>query len=204
MPFISTLDVINAMLSGLGESPLNTLDSAHPLVAAGTRMIGTANLREQGKSWWFNKELVQLTPDADTGYIYCPDDSLRVDPTQGTLNYVQRGRRLYKAYAPGTDPYKFTQTVLCWLVRLVPFDDLPPSAQLLVSYSAQREFSLAYDADKLKYQVIDAAYKEALIDISAEHIRNVNANMFRREGVANIINQVTPRFTGNQNVLDRL
>lgn len=192
MAVLSRLDVINEMLASLSESPLNTLDEAHPLVAAGLRMLRIVNTREQSKGWWFNKELVTLPPD-EKGYIYTPDDTLRIDPTNTTLNYVQRGRRLYKSFAPATtDSFKFDQPVTCWLVREVPFDDLPASAQLAVSYAAQVDFMRAYDADPLKLKLAISFKSDALIQLNAEHISATNANMLARPGIAAFMADVQP------------
>ncbi|GEM_PF-3175039 len=183
MTFLSKLDVVNDMLAALGETPVNDLSSGHPLVGAAVRMIGTANSREQAKAWWFNKELVTLSPD-DNGAIWLPNDTIRVDPTKTTLHYVQRGRRLYQPYARASvDKYKFTRPVTCWLVRLLPFEELPAPAQLLVSYSAQLDFMKSYDADQDKYAAVQALKREALIMLNAEHTRNQNANLLRNATV---------------------
>lgn len=195
MPAISQLDVVNEMLAALGESPVNSVDEDHPLIAAGLRMIRVANLREQAKSWWFNKEFVTLTPDIISGNIFTPEDAIRVDPTNASLNYVQRGRRLYQAYAPSSsDPYKFSDPVAVWLVRLLPFEDLPASAALLVSYAAQVDFSKAYDADTAKVQQIMLEYRSAYSILNAEHIRNVNANLLNSPGIAANLNRIGPSW----------
>lgn len=192
MSFLTQLDVINEMLASLGESPLNSLDEDHPLTAAGVRMLRIASHREQAKSWWFNKELTLLTPDV-TGTIYTPTDTIRVDPQDTGLHFVQRGRRLYKAHAPAVeDKYKFTNPVTCWLVRLLPFEDLPPSAQILVSCAAQKDFQKAYDADRLKYEQITQDYREAWMTLNAEHIRSQSVNLLRRPSTARVLNAIAP------------
>ena len=184
MTFLSKLDVINDMLAALGETPVNDLDVGHPLVGAGVRMLATANSREQAKAWWFNKELVTLTPDI-AGTIFLPEDTIRVDPTRTTLHYVQRGRRLYQPYAAASaDKYTFTKPVTCWLVRLITFEDLPAPAQLLVSYSAQLDFMKSYDADEAKYNKVKELKREALLLLNTEHIRNMNPNLLRNATVA--------------------
>lgn len=182
MPALSILDVVNDMLATLGELPLNTVDEGHPYVPTALRVIATASTREQAKSWWFNKELTDLVPDT-SGYIYVPNDCLRVDPQQDTLNYVQRGRRLYKPFEPSaSDKYKFAYTVRCWLVRELPFEDLPVPAQQVVSYSAQLEFMKAYDTDARKMSDVAMLYKEALMQLNAEQVRNVGVNILARRG----------------------
>jgi hypothetical protein len=181
MSFLTELDVVNEMLASLGESPLNTLDEDHPLVPAGQRLLRVASMREQAKSWWFNKELVTLTPDPGTGHITTPADAIRVDPSDPNLAYVQRGRRLYQTYASATaDKFRFSRPVECWLVRNLLFDDLPPSAQILISCAAVLDFQKAYDADAQKFAQIQLEYRTALTNLNAEHIRNQNVNLLNR------------------------
>lgn len=182
MPALTTLDVVNDMLATLGELPINSVDEGHPMVPAALRILATASAREQAKSWWFNKELTDLVPDL-SGTIYLPNDTLRVDPQATTLNYVQRGRRLYKPYeTSAADKYRFTHKVRCWLIREVPFEDLPVPAQHVVSFSAQLEFLKAYEADQNKVQQVAMLYREAMMTLNAEHTRNVGANLLRQRG----------------------
>lgn len=179
MPFLSNLDVVNEMLATLGELPINTLEDGHPYIAPALRILSVASAREQAKSWWFNNELTDLVPDVN-GFIYLPNDTIRVDPQAETLNYVQRGRRLYKPFEPSSaDKYKFTAKVRCWLIREVPFEDLPIPAQHLISYSAQLDFMKAYDADQNKVQQVAALRNDAWMTLNAEHTRNIGANILQ-------------------------
>lgn len=182
MPALSVLDVVNTMLATLGELPLNTVDEGHPMVPGALRTLATASAREQAKSWWFNCELTDLVPDS-SGYIYLPADVLRVDPQQTSLNYVQRGRRLYKPFETSAlDKYKFDRVVRCHLVREIPFEELPVVAQQVVSYAAQLDFMTDYEADDSKFQKVAAMYSQAMITLSSQHIRNIDVNLLRRRG----------------------
>lgn len=182
MPALDQLGIVNDMLATMGELPLNTVDEGHPLVPAALRIIATASTREQAKSWWFNRELTDLVPDP-SGFIYLPNDVLRVDPLATGLNYVQRGRRLYKPYEPSSaNKYVFRDRVRCWLVRELPFEDLPIPAQQAVSFSAQLEFVKAYEADQAKVNDLKQQYARALIDLNAEHVRNLGVNILHRRG----------------------
>lgn len=182
MPALTTLDVVNDMLATLGELPINSVDEGHPMVPAALRMIATASAREQAKSWWFNKELTDLVPD-NQGHIYLPADVLRVDPQAQNLNYVQRGRRLYKPFEPSSvDKYKFTNRVRCWLIRELPLDELPVPAQHVVSFSAQLDFMKAYEADQNKVQQVAMLYQQSMMTLNADHTRNTDVNILRRRG----------------------
>lgn len=175
--FLSELDVVNDCLSTLGELPVNELDDEHVLIAAARRCFKQVNLREQSKQWWFNTEIVRLTADADS-HIFTPSDAIRCDPLNSDYMYVQRGRRLYD---PNDATYKMKHPyVVCRLVRNVVFDDLPPTAQIVVSIATQLKFMAAYDADRVKYGQLLAEYQEAYANMNAEHIRNSNTNIIER------------------------
>lgn len=185
MPALTRLDVVNDMLACLGELPVNSLEEGHPMVPTAIRVLASANTREQAKSWWFNKELTDLLPDLD-GNIYLPNDTIKVDPQERQLNYVQRGRRLYKPYEPNASTkYTFDKKVRVWLVREIPFEDCPFTAQSLVSFSAQLDFMKSYEADQQKFQQVQALYMDSLRTLNSEHVRAQDVNMLRRRAVYN-------------------
>jgi hypothetical protein len=174
---LSQLDVVNECLAGLGELPVNSVEDGHPLIPPAIRALALANTREQGKSWWFNRELVELSPDT-SGNIYVPNDALSVDGVDRRRNVVMRGRRLYQPFERNlADKYSFTKNVVCWLVREVPFEDLPSNVQLMVSLSAQYNYLKSYDADPQKVGLIRNSLLEAMRTVNTEHIRNEQANL---------------------------
>lgn len=176
--FISELDVVNECIASLGESPLNAIDEDHPLIAPALRALRIANMREQAKGWWFNKELITLYPDPNTGYVYVPDDTINIDPTNPWTHLVVRGRRLYD---PNRDNgYVINRGVTCTLLRRIPFEDLPPMFAAYISLCTQQDFQKAYDADRLKYEQIVRDKQEAYLVLRAEDIRNVGANLLYR------------------------
>lgn len=185
MSGLTELDVVNDCLAALGEFPVNSVSEGHPLIPAALRALKTANQREQAKSWWFNRELVDLAPDVD-GHVFLPNDVLKVDPQSSSQSYVARGRRLYKPFEPTVaNKYTFTETVRVWLVREVPFEDCPITAQMLVSYSAQLDFMKSYEADNNKYGQVTQLYRDTLITLGSEHVRASGVNMLNRAAIFN-------------------
>lgn len=176
MGIISQLEIVNDMLSNLGEAEVNSLTTGHPLATRGVSVLNRSNAREQTKGWWFNTELVELAPDTQ-GNIFVPTDTLKVDPWKPSLNYTQRGRLLYNLSSGSVAPTVFTEPVLCILTRLLPFDDLPATAQFLVSAAAQLTFHLNMDGDDTKLKLLREEARVALVGCTAEHIRAVNANL---------------------------
>lgn len=178
--YLSALDVINTCLETLGEVPLNAADTDHPYAGAIQRLIRTCNYRVQAPGWWFNKEVITLSPNAVTGEIYVPHDVLSLDTNNVQKNYVLRGRRLYDV---ANQRYTFTSDVSLAIVRLIAFEDLPFLAQDLVQASVVARFVESYDADQSRIEQVRLDYALAEQACNAEHIRNVNANILYSGGV---------------------
>jgi hypothetical protein len=195
MAFLSQLDVINDMLATMGESPLNAIDEDHPLVASGVRTLKTVSWREQGKGWWFNKEILSVEADAD-GNIFVPMDAISVDPVIPTNAFVHRGRRLYN---PNGGTFTFTPgtTFSCKVVRSVPFEDLPPNAANYIGACAVLAFQVNYDGDKGKTETLKSARREAYIQLHTEHIRNVQPNLLTKGSTAEKIASLGFSGTGS-------
>lgn len=174
------LDVVNDCLSTLGESPLNSIQQDHPLVAGALKLLREANARVQSQGWWFNREVVTLQPDATTGHIALPADFLSVDPSERGQRYTERGRRLYDLDAQSVE---FDSTVDVAIIRLIPFLDLPWQAQDLVRAATVVRFVESYDADELRVQQVQIDYQAAYRSCNAEHTRFVQPNLLSQGGV---------------------
>lgn len=192
---MTELDVINEMLGTLGESPLNDVDEDHPLVAAALRKFRLTNYKEQARKWWFNTEIVTLTPDPVSKFIYVPADTINVDPRSSRDPLVQRGRRFYD---PNNATYEITGNVQCMLIRLVPFEDLPATAQAFVSASAKLAFQADFDGDQVKYRQLMDDKRDAYSILNSEHIRNCQTNLLHRAAgqdfLRNHVNHHLPTF----------
>lgn len=179
---LSQLEVINEMLASLGELPVNEIDVDHDLIASGVRKLSITNKREQGKGWWFNTEHLTLQPDAESGEIYLPSDTINVTPRSPHQLLVQRGRRLFDPRRE--DGFTINKPVAVKLVRAIPFDDLPDLARAFIGYSAIADFQVDYDADQFKYQQILAKRSDAKRDLGAEDIRNRKVNLLKNNHTA--------------------
>lgn len=137
----SELEVINLMLSVIGESPVNTVEDTGVVDAVIARKILTQALRDvQVIGWHWNTEVeYPITPSFPEGYIYLPANTLKVD-TAGvdeSLDLVQRGNRLYDRK---NHTYEIKQTVRVDLVLLLPFEELPEVARQYIAIRAARQF----------------------------------------------------------------
>lgn len=174
------LDVVNDCLTTLGETPLNSIQQDHPLVAGALKLLREANSRVQAQGWWFNREVVTLQPDASTGHIALPADFLSVDPSERDQRYTERGRRLYDLDAQSV---LFDSNVDVAIIRLIPFIDLPWSAQDLVRAATLIRFVESYDADELRVQQVQIDYQQAYRTCNTEHTRFVQPNILSQGGV---------------------
>lgn len=174
MAALSELDVVNEMLGGLGEAPLNTLDEEHPLVPAARRTLRLAAAELQAQRWWFNSEFVTLAPDPSTGDVITPGDAISVDPVDPYDHLVQRGRRLYD---PTNETYNIARSIRCKLVREIPYEDLPRIAQNLISTQAQFNFNKAYDGDRQKLSLLSDELARATAVLRAEHVSAMDVNL---------------------------
>lgn len=193
MGIITQLDVVNDMLGLLGESVVNSLTDGHPLVTTGLSRLRTANVREQSRGWWFNTETVTLPAQGD-GSVLVPDDTLKIDPTDTTLPYTLRGKKLYNLenVSGSRSPYNIGQDVAAKLVRLVPFDDLPAAAAVVVSFAAQLDFCVHMDGDNDKIGNLRAALRDTTLELRAEHIRSLSPNMLRNPSVIATLGHISP------------
>lgn len=191
---MTELDVVNSMLATMGVHPLNSLSEDDDDVAVCRKIIREASLKVQKKSWWFNREEIDLVADTEgpDHFIYTPGDAIRCDPvvrTPGPYRVVQRGRRLYDTDR-NTYAFPAGTRITCTLVRLIPFDDLPPSAKEVVSLYAVIKFQQSYDADNSKTNQLFMELSEANMDLSKEHIRNTKGNLLFKNSTAYTINRV--------------
>lgn len=181
------LDVVNSMLGLVGELPLNTVDTTHPLVPAAVAAISTQTSLVQSDFWWFNVEYPTLIPQAGSGFLLVPNDTSSADSLCQTPRTAVRGDRLYNL---DDITYVFTSPLRVRLHRVLPFADTPLVARAHIAAKAKLEFQLAYDGDSTKAQFLQQEIKETYIRLHSEHIRNAQANFLLRPSVQGTLNRM--------------
>lgn len=173
--FTTQLEVVNACLATMGETPLNTLEDDHSYKAAALEKLSQANRIEQKRGWWFNSEYIELVPDALSKYVYTPLDALAVKRVaRCSPLFTQRGKRLYNIVK---NNYEWDEKVWIDLVRLLSFDDLPFHAADVVGYGAVMRFQRDFDGDTTRYQQLSQDYARARAELVAEDVRNRKSNL---------------------------
>ncbi|AZQ96393.1 putative tail tubular protein A [Aeromonas phage ZPAH7B] len=185
---LTELEVVNACLATVGELPLVELSDDHPLVAPARQEFKMAAVSVGAKQWWFNTDRVTLQT-ANDSFVYVPQDAVAVTPIN-RADLSMRGRRLYNRLE---STFSVRGPVPCWVIRDIPFDELPVPAQLLILHTAVLAFQKNYDADEAKTQKIDRQRSDAYLTLNAEHIRQIRLNPLLSPEVAQHILTQSPR-----------
>lgn len=175
----SRLSVVNDMLGLLGESPVNDLDSFHPMVPKALNVLDTTSGEIQSDRWWFNTEDRELIPQVDTGFLMLPDNTVSVDSLSSRYQVAQRGRKLYDLK---NNTFVFTEPLKVRLCVYYPFDELPNIARAHIAAEALLRFQNTIDGDDTKTRRLIKQATDTKAKFQAEHTRQVQANMLRRPG----------------------
>jgi len=138
MTSTTELEAVNVMLSNIGESPVNTLDDDNVVDAGIAKTILRNVSREvQSEGWFFNTDYNRpFLPNADNR-IQLPQNILKVDPSDVSTRYVQRGRFMYDRE---NHTYDILEAVELNVVIGASFEDLPETAKRYISLRSARIF----------------------------------------------------------------
>ena len=136
------LESVNIMLAAIGEAPINSLTGTLPVDARLAQSTLTeVNKEVQSEGWSFNTEIdVTLTRDASNNHISLSTDVLRVDPNihqHTTIDAIQRGQRLYDRL---NNKFEFDEDLICTVVYLRTFDEIPEPARRYITIRSARIF----------------------------------------------------------------
>lgn len=138
MSLTTKLEAVNEVLSGIGESPVSSLDSGFITASMASSKIDSVSREVQERGWYFNTETGhRLAPDFE-GFIRLPANTLRVDSSdirRGTV--TQRGLRLYDNVQ---HTYKFKRAIEVDIVVCLAFDELPEAAKRYITLRTKRLF----------------------------------------------------------------
>jgi hypothetical protein len=168
------LDAVNIMLIARGLTPVNTLTTGHPDVAAARNILDRRNEEVQSKKWWFNTENeVQLTLDANDK-IAVPAGVIRIDDafeSTGENKLQILGSFLYdpvdRTLQFDDDPQPMTLIYLRdwedleavpfnYIVALAKEEFVRPLESQLISSQAEKDIQRCF----AKMQVADIEHKD--------------------------------------------
>jgi hypothetical protein len=167
------LEAINAMLSVIGEQPVNSVEDNVDAVMA-SRILNDVNLAIQSEGWYFNREKnVEMAPDA-SGKIQIPEGVISYVSSAGRnsgRDLVQRGGFLYDLYNHTSD---FTKPVKLDIIWFVPFLDLPITAQQYVILKSARKFQTDVVGDGTLNSFVERDEYNARVALLKEEQRSNN------------------------------
>lgn len=171
------LDAVNAMLRSIMESPVDTLEDLSAPDAGGA----LAQLRMSSKAvqligWnWNTDEEYTLTPEAVTGNLVLPANTLKVIlPDEQVLQLTQRGLRMYDRL---NHTYTFTDPVDVTLVTGLDFSELPEAARLYIMLTATVIFQAGTVGSAQLDKFDRSAMQQALLSLEAAEAETGRYNM---------------------------
>lgn len=160
------LQVINAMLGTIGESPVNSIDDEeNELLNNALQMYDRVIPELLSEGWWFNTEIAKLSYDVHSERVKVPNDALQVRAENP--NYVIRGLALYDV-SKG-DWVKKDVTVE--LIRNLPIEEIPTPVCYLAETMCSLHFIRYYDADTSKINQLQAFYVKNRADSLRMHTK---------------------------------
>ena len=135
------LEAINIMMAAIGEAPINTLTGTLPAdVVMAQSTLTEINKQVQSEGWSFNTEIdVTLTRDSSNN-VNLSSDVLRVDANihqHPTIDPIQRGLKLYDRQ---NNTFVFEEDLICTVVYLRTFAEIPEQARYYITIRAARLF----------------------------------------------------------------
>jgi hypothetical protein len=135
------LNAINSMLIGIGEAPVNTLNSGLQEAEVAEIVLESISREVQSLGWSFNTDLrYELTPN-DEKSISLPSNTLQVDTLSLKRDYnsdiIERDGRLYDRTK---NTFDFDAAVKVNIVYFFDFEKIPEYARNYIALRAGRKF----------------------------------------------------------------
>lgn len=182
------------MLSGIGSSPVSSLEGA---VTADTALA--KNLLDEVRrevllqGWAFNTDLGrEFTPDSVSKQITVGSHVLRIDTTDGhntDVDVVQRGTLLYDRE---NHTYEFDDTLTCDVVYHLEIDAIPEAAKRYITLRASRIFQdrVIGTANHHAFSMQDE--QRALMDLKAHEAATGDHSIFNHWDVYRTVYRGAP------------
>lgn len=170
------LDVVNSCLALMGQAPLPDLTRPSRQVRIAVDHLKKVNRNLQLSGWWFNTQLLTLTPDPTTYSVasQLPTNLLELRGRDKPLTLRDPG----VLYDKDGEVVKVRTKVD--VIYEVPFRSLPPLAQNVVEELTVAAFAARPVGDRQAADDAQSAAARASLLLNAEHIRQVGANLLDR------------------------
>lgn len=174
------LQMINICLLAIGELPYpdGTLVSD---IAVGTdgdvarRKVEETMIEVQNRGWYYNTDInYKLVPDSN-GFISLSPNVLRIDVgnTPYRRRYILKDKRLYDR---SEQTFKIDKQVMCDVIWLVDYEELPPAAFQYISLRAARKFQQSAVGSTELDGFTARDEQDALFNMQREHMQYSDYN----------------------------
>ena len=175
----SELDAVNAVLTNIGQSPVNSLTDSSVDIGMAVRVLGNSSRELQLRGWSFNvDEEYTLTSNSDSK-IPITDTMLAVEVDRFTypkLDVVIRGSFLYNRYG---NTYVFGSSIEAEVTWLLPWDELPPHAQNYITVTSALRMADDVEAGSLTHRFNQEDQMHAWNSFKSQEIDTNDANLVR-------------------------
>lgn len=188
MGAMTTLQAVNRMLRGAGESPVSTIvDDGVNDVSLAVSILEETNQMIQIDRQSFNTEETTLSPDND-GNIYINSDTLFIDTRDTDANtcIAVRGSppRLYNL---NENTYVWENDLKVKISILVPFEDVPTPTQYEICDAAARVYQMQTLGDPNQDAILAQVAMRSQIRSRANEMRQMDWNMLKGSDIARFI-----------------
>ena len=134
------LSAVNAILGAIGQAPVTNLNFQNPEIGLIYDIFKQCCADVQQEGWHFNSEDHWPAPVEANGTVLVPQNCLRMDISGGqvwrTTDVVTRDGVLYDKIRHSNDFSAYAPTVAVDVVRLEPFEHIPPVFQRYITLMA--------------------------------------------------------------------
>lgn len=184
------LQIINGMLSAVGDDPISDPDSMYPSAIKARDTLERIDIEMQTSGWWFNKDYQVTLAASVSGEVTLPQNVLAVDlPNDLSTKYVQRGTRMYDKLAHS---YTIGQSLVVNMISRLVLTELPSIALVYLNAKCIEQFYVDDDGDTDKASRYLRNANIAWTNLVREDLKQkrINANM--RPSVQAIMGGIRP------------
>jgi hypothetical protein len=186
----SKIEAVNAMLSTIGEAPVNSLSSGLVDAETAETILNEVSRSIQAMGWNFNSE-PNYSVNADAfGNVNLPLNILRADATskyRSTENeYIQRGNKIYDKRQ---HTFNIGKDLKLDVVVLLDFTDLPEVARRYITVKSARIFQERVVGSDTLSSMNRNDEQEALFALREMEGDNGDFNIFDDYGTASVMNR---------------
>ena len=179
---ITELEIVNSVLSAVGDSPVSSLNDSYQPVFIIKEMMNNISRDLQTKQYWFNTEYdMTLTPNTETNKIILPYNILNFLPCK--TRYVARGLTVYDRLNRTTT---ITDDIVATYTVMLAFDSLPQQARKFIQAAARQQYNNEYFGEESLKRDLQKEFSEAKIELDRVHLDNEDINVFNSAKSYNI------------------